>query len=153
MKNLLLPLLVILLTIPVFSQDDPVIEKKEPVFKVVEEMPRFPGCEDKTSLKEKDDCAKMEMLKFLYTGLSYPADARKNGVEGMVLAQFVVDKNGFIEDAKILRDIGGGCGQAALAVINSMNDLPDRWVPGKQRGKAVKVIYTLPIKFKLEKGK
>jgi protein TonB len=153
-KTLLPAILALLMAIPAFSQDDPQVEKQEEaIFKVVEQMPRFPGCEDKATDKEKYDCAQMEMLKYLYTGLSYPAEARKNGVEGMVLVQFVVNEEGYIEDAKIVRDIGAGCGQASLDVINSMNDMDERWIPGKQRGEKVKVMYSLPINFKLDSAK
>ncbi|MDX1701517.1 MAG: energy transducer TonB, partial [Melioribacteraceae bacterium] len=64
--------------------------------------------------------------------------------------QFVVGKAGAIEEAKIVRDIGAGCGTEALKVVNGMNNLPQKWTPGKQRGRSVKVLYTLPVRFKLE---
>ena len=125
-------------------------EEAEEIFRVVEQMPRFPGCEDKGTDKEKDDCAKGKMLEYIYKNLKYPAIARENGVEGQVVIQFVVDKSGNISEAKIVRDIGAGCGAAAESVVLGMNDLPQRWTPGKQRGRPVKVLYTLPVKFKLE---
>ena len=120
------------------------------IFKVVEQMPRFPGCEDKGTDKEKDDCAKGKMLEYIYKNLKYPAIARENGVEGQVVLQFVVDKDGSIADAKIVRDIGAGCGAAAESVVVSMNNMGKKWIPGKQRGRPVRVLYTLPVKFKLE---
>ena len=121
----------------------------EEIFKVVEEMPRFPGCDTGTSA-EKKACADQKLLQYLYKNLKYPAIARENGVEGRVYIQFVVEKDGSVQDAKIVRDIGAGCGQAALKVVNDMNNLPQKWSPGKQRGKAVRVLYTLPVTFKLE---
>ncbi|MBL0100144.1 MAG: energy transducer TonB [Saprospiraceae bacterium] len=145
--------------------DVPVVEKKAPpppppppppapveeeIFKVVEQMPRFPGCEDKGTDKEKEDCAKGKMLEYIYKNLKYPAIARENGVEGQVVLQFVVDKDGSITDAKIVRDIGAGCGTAAETVVNGMNNMGQKWIPGKQRGRPVRVLYTLPVKFKLE---
>ncbi|MBK8517371.1 MAG: energy transducer TonB [Saprospiraceae bacterium] len=143
----------------------PVVEKKAPpppppppppapveeeIFKVVEQMPRFPGCEDKKTEAEKELCAKTKMLEYIYKNLKYPAIARENGVEGQVVLQFVVDKDGSITDTKIVRDIGAGCGTAAETIVNGMNDMGKKWTPGKQRGRAVRVLYTLPVKFKLE---
>jgi len=121
------------------------------IFKVVEQMPRFPGCEDAGgSDKDKEDCAKAKMLQYIYKNLKYPAIARENGVEGMTVLQFVVSENGSVKDIKIVRDIGAGCGEAAKKVVTAMNNLPEKWTPGKQRGRPVKVLYTLPVKFKLE---
>jgi len=123
----------------------------EDIFKVVEQMPRFPGCEDMGGTdKEKEDCAKKKLLEFIYGNLKYPAIARENGVEGNVVLQFVVDRDGSVKDIKIVRDIGAGCGTAAKAAVNSMNTMGKKWTPGKQLGRPVKVVYTLPIRFKLE---
>jgi protein TonB len=123
---------------------------EEEIFKVVEQMPRFPGCEDLGTDKEKDDCAKKKMLEYIYKNLKYPAIARENGIEGQVVLQFVVDKDGRVTDTKIVRDIGAGCGEAAQAIVEGMNNMSARWTPGKQRGRPVRVLYTLPVKFKLE---
>ena len=114
-------------------------------------MPRFPGCEGMSgSDKEKEECAKEKMLQYIYKNLKYPAIARENGVEGMCVIQFVVGKDGSVQEANIVRDIGAGCGESALKVVNNMNNLPEKWTPGKQRGRSVKVFYTLPVRFKLE---
>lgn len=124
---------------------------EEEIFKVVEQMPRFPGCEDMSgSNKEKEDCAKQKMLEYIYKNLKYPAIARENGVEGMAVLQFVVEKDGSVAETKIVRDIGAGCGEAALKVVEAMNNMPQKWTPGMQRGRPVKVLYTLPVRFKLE---
>lgn len=121
------------------------------IFKVVEQMPRFPGCEDiGGSEKDKENCAKEKMLQYIYKNLKYPAIARENGVEGMTVLQFVVSETGAVKDIKVVRDIGAGCGDAAKKVVQAMNNLPQKWTPGKQRGRPVKVLYTLPVKFKLE---
>lgn len=125
-------------------------EVPEEIFKVVEEMPRFPGCENEPDTKAKKACADKKLLQYLYKNVKYPAIARENGVEGRVYVQFVVEKDGSVSEAKILRDIGAGCGEAALKVVQDMNNLPQKWSPGKQRGTAVKVYYTLPVVFKLE---
>ena len=123
----------------------------EEIFKIVEEMPRFPGCEELTASKdEKQQCANKKLLEFIYENIRYPAVARDNGIEGTVVVSFVVDQKGNIKDAKVVRDIGGGCGQEALRIVEMMNSMPNRWTPGKQRGRAVKVLFNLPVKFKLE---
>jgi len=121
--------------------------KAHDIFKVVENMPQFPGEECATMSKtERQMCAQKEMLKFVYGNLQYPAIARENGVEGTCIVRYIVGKDGTIRDAVILRDIGAGCGQEALRVVNMM----PKWVPGTQRGRPVDVYFNLPVKFKLE---
>jgi len=122
---------------------------EEEIFKVVEQMPRFPGCEDKKTEDEKLLCSKTKLLEYIYERMRYPAIARENGVEGQVVIQFVVTRHGTIDDIVILRDIGAGCGEAALEVIEGMNNMGKKWTPGKQRGRPVKVLFTLPVKFKI----
>lgn len=107
--------------------------EEEVVYEIVEEMPEYIGGQE-------------AMYKFISKNLDYPKEARKKGIEGTVILQFVIDAQGNVTHAKILRDIGEGCGQVALEVINKM----PQWKAGKQRGKAVPVMYRLPVKFKLE---
>ncbi len=119
------------------------------VFKVVEEMPRFPGegCENsELDQAAKKQCADRAMLEFIYKGIKYPKAAREAGIEGVVVVSFVVDKSGKIRDAKIERSIGGGCDEEVLRLVGEMPD----WIPGKQRGRLVNVQFNMPIKFKLE---
>ena len=123
----------------------------EEIFKVVEQQPRFPGCEDMSGTnKEKEECAKQKMLEFIYKNIKYPAIARENGVEGMCVVRFVVEKDGSVAAAEVVRDIGAGCGDESLRIVNMMNQMPQKWTPGKQRGKSVRVQYNLPVRFKLE---
>jgi protein TonB len=123
----------------------------EEIFRVVEEMPRFPGCEDMVaSTDEKKACADKKMLEFIYSHIRYPAIARDNGIEGTVVVQFVVDRDGRISEAQVLRDVGGGCGAEAMRIVQLMNEMPQKWAPGKQRGIPVRVMFTLPVRFKLE---
>ena len=124
--------------------------REEEIFKVVEQMPRFSGCEGQfASQRETSDCAKEKMLQYIYKNLIYPEDAIKEDVEGTSVIQFVVAKDGSIKDASIIRDIGSGCGQEALRVVNEMNNLPRKWTPGLHRGHAVSVYYTLRVTYKL----
>jgi protein TonB len=99
----------------------------------VEQQPEFP---DGTAA----------LYKWLGQNIKYPAIARENGIEGQVVLSFVVEKDGSITDIKPLRELGGGCTDEAIRVVKMM----PKWRPGKQNGRAVKVKYTLPVKFKLE---
>lgn len=129
----------------------PPAPKEEEIFRVVEDMPRFPGCEDQGLNKaELKKCAEGKMVEFLYKNLKYPAIARENGVEGMCVVQFTVEKDGTVTDAQLARDIGAGCGQESLRVVEMMNTQGIKWIPGKQRGNSVRVRFTLPVKFKLQ---
>ncbi len=121
-------------------------QEEEEIFKVVEDQPAFPGCEDVSDKAEKKRCADEKMLQFIYSNIKYPAIARENGVEGMVVVKFVVEKDGSISQPEVVRDIGAGCGQEALRVVTMM----PKWEPGKQRGRPVRVQFNLPVKFKLE---
>ena len=107
--------------------------QQQPVFVVVEQMPHFPGG-DKA------------LMKYLATHIKYPALAKESGIQGRVFINFVVEPNGKIDHVKVLRGIGGGCDEEAVRVVEGM----PRWVPGRQRGKPVRVSFNLPIKFTLE---
>ncbi|MBO7101439.1 MAG: energy transducer TonB [Bacteroidales bacterium] len=99
---------------------------------VVEDDPEFPGG--------------MEALyKFLQDNVQYPQLALENGIEGRVYVTFVVEEDGSITNPRLLRDIGGGCGQEAIRVVKMM----PKWKPGKQQGKVVRVQFNLPVNFVL----
>lgn len=116
---------------------EPVVEEEEPVeeeiFMVVEEMPEFPG-------------GMAECLKFLGKNIKYPTIAQENGVQGRVIVQFVVNSDGSIVDPVVVRSVDPYLDKEALRVIQTM----PKWKPGKQRGKAVRVKYTVPVTFKLQ---
>lgn len=103
-------------------------EEEEKVFVVVEQEPELIGG-----------------LKGLQQKIEYPDMARKAGIEGRVYLQFIVNKNGEVENPKVVRGIGGGCDKEALRVIKQAN-----FKPGRQRGKPVRVRYSLPIVFQLQ---
>ena len=123
--------------------------KVEEIFQVVEEMPRFPGCEDVSTKEEKYSCASKKMLEFIYGNIQYPSIAKENNIQGTVVVRFVISESGKVEGTEVVRDIGARCGEEALRVINLMNKNGITWHPGKQRGRAVKVRMNLPVKFKL----
>ncbi|MBZ0098454.1 MAG: TonB family protein [Taibaiella sp.] len=87
-----------------------------------------------------------DMYKFLRETIKYPQAAIRNGVQGKVIVQFVVNEDGRISHAKVARGIGAGCDEEAVRVVNSM----PAWKPGKQNGTAVKVNFSLPINFRLQ---
>lgn len=103
------------------------------IFVVVEEMPSFPGGD-------------AQLLAFLYRELRYPSLALESKIQGLVVVQFIIDENGIITLPVVTRGIGGGCDEEALRVVKSM----PAWKPGKQRGRAVKVRYNLPVRFQLK---
>ena len=108
-------------------------EEKEEIFGIVETMPMFRGGERK-------------LMEFIGNNVVYPKEAIEAGIEGKVFVEFYIEKDGTVCDAKVLRGIGYGCDEEALRVVGLM----PKWFPGKQRGKAVRVRYTLPINFKLQ---
>ncbi len=103
-------------------------EEEEDFFMAVEEMPKIKGGQE-----------------WLYDNVEYPERARKSGIEGRVTVQFIVTENGEVEDPKVIRGIGGGCNEAALAVIKKAE-----FTPGRQRGKPVRVQMSQPIVFRLQ---
>ena len=115
----------------------PVIEEEEVVeqeiFQIVEEMPAFPGGEAK-------------LMEYVLKNVKYPQIARESGIKGRVFVSFVVEPDGSVSNVKVLRGIGGGCDEEAMRVVKSM----PKWKPGKQRGKAVRVSYMLPVNFQLQ---
>ena len=121
------------------------------IYSVVEEMPRFPGCENlDTTLLAKQQCAQQQLLAFMYGNIQYPLKAIEENLEGTVVVTFVVEKDGRISRPNILKDIGGGCGLEALRVIGVMDQAGIKFVPGKKDGKEVRVQYNVPIRFKIK---
>ena len=111
--------------------DKPVIQEGE-VFTVVEEMPQFPG-------------GMGEAMRFLAKNIRYPAEAQKAKIEGRVIVRFVVNRDGKVSDAEVVRGVSPDLDAEALRVVSMMPE----WIPGKQRGKAVDVKFTMPIMFRL----
>lgn len=112
-------------------QEEEEIHEQE-IFTIVESMPVFPGGD-------------VKMMEFIAKSLKYPPLARESGIQGRVFVFFVVETDGSVSGAKVVRGIGGGCDEEALRVINSM----PKWTPGKQRNKPVRVSYTIPVRFVL----
>lgn len=102
------------------------------VFVVVEEPPAFSGGEE-------------ARIKYMVNSIKYPQKAREHGIQGTVYVTYIVEPDGTITNAKVLRGIGGGCDEEALRVVKEM----PQWIPGKQKGKPVRVQFNMPIRFAL----
>ena len=117
----------------------PVVEEEEEeesaqqIFTVVEKQPEFPG-------------GTAELFKYLNKAIKYPVIAQENGIQGRVICAFVVNRDGSVVDAEVLRGVDPSLDKEALRVIGTM----PKWTPGKQRGKPVRVKYTVPITFRLQ---
>lgn len=103
------------------------------VYRTVERMPSFPAQYGTPN-------------EFLASRVIYPANAIQNNIEGKVILQFVVDRDGSIIQPEVLKGLGYGCDEAALGALMEM----PKWKPGRQNGKRVKVYYMLPLIFKLQ---
>ena len=118
-------------------KNEVIVEEKKPepekVFTAVEQMPQFPG----------GDAA---LMKYLSNNINYPQVAMENGVQGRVIVQFVVTKNGTVGEVKVIRSVDRDLDKEAVRLCKSL----PKFIPGKMNGQAVNVWYTLPITFKLQ---
>lgn len=107
-------------------------EVADEIFTIVENKPEFEG-------------GQKAFMKFLQKNIVYPNQARRMGIEGRVFVEFVVGADGGISQVKVLKGLGAGCDKEAMRVINKSPN----WIPGKQRGKSVRVRMVIPLKFSL----
>jgi len=108
-------------------------EEDSKIYAVVEQMPSFPG----------GDAA---LINYLSQNIRYPVMAEENGIQGRVIVTFVVERDGSITDARVVKSVDPALDKEAVRVIQSM----PKWIPGKQNGKAIRVKYTLPVTFRLQ---
>ena len=115
----------------------PIIDRNgDQALLVVEQNPEFKGGYN-------------ALVKFLKNKMIYPITAKKEGIQGTVFVQFVVERNGKITSVKLLRGIGKACDEEAIRLVKSMPD----WIPGRQNGQAVSVMFQIPVKFQLTTNK
>ena len=117
----------------VIAQPEPPKEEETKVFDVVEQMPSFPG-------------GQAALMSWLSSNIKYPVVAEENGVQGRVVCNFVVERDGSITDVKVVRGVDPSLDKEAIRVLKAM----PHWIPGKQNGSAVRVKYTVPVTFKLQ---
>lgn len=108
-------------------------EDTNEIFVTVEDMPEFPGGQG-------------ELMKYIGKSIKYPVVAQENGIQGRVVVQFVVNKEGKVTDAAVVKGVDPSLDKEALRVVNAM----PKWKPGSQRGKPVNVKYTVPVQFRLQ---
>ena len=115
---------------------DYVVVEPEPepdeVFMVVEDQPEFPG-------------GTAALLEYLRKNIKYPAICRENNIQGKVIVTFVVNKDGSIVDIEVAKSVNPSLDKEAIRVISQM----PKWKPGSQRGKPVRVKYSVPVNFRL----
>ena len=109
-------------------------EEAEPegAFDVVEQMPEFPG-------------GAAGMMKFIAENVKYPEEAYSKGIEGRVLVQFIIEKDGSVTNVKVIKKVNDAIDAEAVRVVKAM----PKWKPGKQNGREVRVKYTIPVIFRL----
>jgi protein TonB len=117
----------------VIAQPEPPKEEEQKVFDYAEQMPSFPGGQG-------------ALNEYLSKTIRYPVAAEENGIQGRVIVQFVVEKDGSITDVRVVRSVDPSLDKEAVRVAKSM----PRWIPGKQNGSAVRVKFTLPVSFRLQ---
>lgn len=118
---------------PVVQTKKEVEEEETQVFFIVEDMPEFPGGE-------------LALRQFIANSIKYPVIAQENGIQGRVYVTFVVDADGSVSEPRIARGVDPSLDKEALRVVSML----PKWKPGKQRGKPVRVSYTVPINFQLQ---
>ena len=109
------------------------IPDDDPVFTVCEKKPEFPGGD-------------MALMEFLMKQTKYPKDATEQGIQGRVVVQFIVEKDGSPSNAKVVKSVSQSLDEEALRVVRAM----PKWTPGQQRGQNVRAQFTLPVTFRLQ---
>ena len=132
-KLIILSLMALFGLTTVSAQKTVVAQKNQKVFDVVEQMPEFPG-----GIKA--------LLDYLCQNVKYPADAENQKVEGRVIATFIVETDGTINNVEVVKPVFPSLDAEAIRVLSGM----PKWTPGKQSGKEVRVKYTVPINFNLK---
>ena len=134
MKKFIIMALMALFGLTTVSAQKTVVAKKnQQVFDVVEKMPEYPG-------------GQAALFEYLNGNVKYPADAKKQKIEGRVLVTFVVNTDGSITDIEVVKKAFPSLDAEAVRVISGM----PKWIPGEQKGKKVRVKYTVPLNFRLK---
>lgn len=133
MKTIKLSLILLIFLAIGLVQTNANVQEKDGVYEKVEVMPEYPGGE----VALRNDIA---------SNVKYPKEAKKKKIQGKVYVTFIVNEKGKVADAKIARSVDPALDKEAIRVMNELKT----WTPGKEKGKAVKVRYTVPINFALK---
>lgn len=131
MRRIIFIVLSILVTLSINAQSE-ATHVEEKVYDVVEEMPQFPG-------------GPSALFEYLSNNVQYPVSAKENGIQGREIVTFIVEKDGSISNAKVVKSVDSSCDKEAIRLVESMPN----WIPGKQNGEPVRVKYTVPVTFRL----
>lgn len=137
-KYFLSPFFILFLFSTTFAQREILTE--------ADQMPYFIGCQGENNEEAKRMCSNENLIKFISNTLIYPIAAKEAGIEGTVYVSFIINEEGKVIRPNIIRDIGQGCGSAAIDVLKNMPD----WEPARHEGQKVKVKLNLPILFSLK---
>jgi TonB family protein len=118
----------------------------DPILVDVQMKPTWQGCESEPEAITREVCLEKNLVSFFNDFIIYPERARRKRIEGQVIAQFVVEKDGSISNIQIIHDIGEGCGDE---VVRAIQHLP-KLIPGSNNGLPVRVLYKAPFNFKLK---
>ena len=130
--------------VPVVLPPDPV-EKDEPII-IAERMPSFGDCDHLADVQARKNCSDQALLEYIHGQVKYPELAKTNGIQGTVVARFIITKGGNVDNIELLKDPGAGCGAEVYRILRAM----PTWTPGRQNGRVVPVILTLPVRFRLD---
>ena len=125
----------------VFSQT-----QNDPILVDVDVKPTWKGCEDLTDSTARENCLETNLAAFFNDFIMYPERARKKKIQGQVIVQFVVEKDGSVSNIQIIHDIGEGCGDEVVRAIQHLPLL----IPGMNNGLPVRVLYKAPFHFVLK---
>ena len=131
-KLILMSFMVVCCLMTANAQKTVVSQTNQKVYDEVEQMPEYPG-------------GMPAMIEFLQTNINYPEDAVKQKVEGRVMVQFVVETDGSISDVHVAKQVFPSLDAEAIRVVQTM----PKWLPGREKGKVVRVKYNLPIVFRM----
>ena len=133
-KMILLSMMAVLGLMTANAQKTVISQSNQSVYDQVEQMPEFPG-------------GMPAMIEFLQTNIKYPKDAIKQDVGGRVMVMFVVETDGSISNVRVARKVFPSLDKEAVRVVKAM----PKWKPGKEKGRAVRVNFTLPVVFSTKK--
>ena len=125
-----------------YESKESLVEEDSMIYTVTEEMPRFPGCEDRPTIKRRP-CADQKMLQYFYKNLKYNPISKDQEIESTIVATFVVEKNGGISNIEIIK------GKGQSNIIKVIEKMPN-WKPGTHKGVAKRVRFNFPIKIHLK---
>ncbi|MFN3952340.1 MAG: energy transducer TonB [Thermaurantimonas sp.] len=119
-------------------------------FAIVENKPLFPGCEKEKDEEARSQCFQLKIQQHIVRNFKYPEIARQLGIQGKVFITFIIDKDGSVTNVSVARGVDPNLDQAAVDAVKSLNNLNPKIQPAKQRGKPVRMSFTVPVNARLQ---